>query len=308
MMQEFLRKASEKYYAGTPILTDEEFDYLSARFDFDEIGARTKDNKVKHYARMYSLDKQFDVEPPVGDEWVISPKLDGAAVSLLYVCGKLEHILTRGDGVKGEEVTSKAEAIKGVPKYIQTEAKVLQITGEVVVPSEVPNARNYAAGALRLKEARQDGLLQFVAYGVTPMLTKQYKSDLFILADLGFSVVTTFDATNYPKDGVVCRINDNAKFQAMGHTARSPRGAYAIKQSSDVEVKETILLDVVWQVGSSGKVTPVAIFEPVTIGEAIIKKATLHNIGFIENLALSIGDTILITRSGGVIPKVVGKL
>ena len=130
-----------------------------------------------------------------------------------------------------------------------------------------------------------------------------------LLQKEGFNTVLNIpEEHKYPTDGVVYRLDSNEEFSKLGHTSKHPRGAYARKLSSDVEIKETKLLEVVWQVGSSGKVTPVANFEEVVIDDAKITRATLHNPGFIEDMDLSIGDTLLVTRSGGVIPKVLGKL
>jgi DNA ligase (NAD+) len=111
----------------------------------------------------------------------------------------------------------------------------------------------------------------------------------------------------FPTDGQVTRLNDNATYKELGYTAKHPRGAYARKLRSDVAIEETVLLDVLWQVGRTGAVTPVAIFEDIVIDDAVINRATLHNAGFLQNMQLEIGDLILVTRSGGIIPKVLGK-
>ena len=102
------------------------------------------------------------------------------------------------------------------------------------------------------------------------------------------------------------RVNDTQVFQDLGYTAKHPRGAYAKKErAAHVETK---LLDVEWQVGKSGKVTPVAILEPVYIGDALVSRATLNNPGFIEMLDLQIGDTVAIIRSGEIIPCILHKV
>jgi len=104
----------------------------------------------------------------------------------------------------------------------------------------------------------------------------------------------------------VFRLNKYTEFYSVGYTAKHPRGAYALKQRN--EAVETTLLDVKWQTGKSGKVTPVAILSPVKIGEAIISRATLNNIAFIRALDLRIGDTIGVERSGDIVPKVTHKV
>ena len=152
-MQDFLKHASKKYYEGNPIISDEQFDALAAVYKFHDVGYQVTDG-TPHYFPMYSLQKFFSIEecPASSNDrgYIGSPKLDGAAVSLLYVSGELKQALTRGDGKIGKDVTNKLRHI--VPrKLISVPVEVVQITGEVVAPASIPNARNYAAGALNLK-------------------------------------------------------------------------------------------------------------------------------------------------------------
>ena len=196
-----------------------------------------------------------------------------------------------------------------VPKTIKVPG-VVQIAGEVVtkLSSKVENRRNFASGAIRLKnpdEFPKDDLV-FIAYSITPTIGEHYVNDMHMLEDNGFTSVLWAKPSEYPSDGYVFRINLNHHFNKLGTTAKHYKGAYARKLRSDVEVLETTLREVIWQVGRTGKVTPVAIFDEIVIEDAKITKATLHNAGFIEDMELDIGDTILVTRAGGVIPKVVG--
>jgi DNA ligase (NAD+) len=149
--------------------------------------------------------------------------------------------------------------------------------------------------------------LSFFAYGSQPCVTTTYRQDLDVLKQYGFNVISEPDLDKiYPCDGVVFRVNDNQLFQDLGYTAKHPRGAYAKKErQAHVETK---LLSVEWQVGKSGKVTPVAILEPVYIGDALVSRATLNNPGFIEMLNLQIGDTVAIIRSGEIIPCILHKV
>jgi len=173
----------------------------------------------------------------------------------------------------------------------------------------IENSRNYAAGSLNLKDSSEFSTraLSFFAYGAQPSITTTYRSELDILKQYGFNVISEPDLDKiYPCDGVVFRVNDTQLFQDMGYTAKHPRGAYAKKErATHVETK---LLDVEWQVGKSGKVTPVAILEPVYIGDALVSRATLNNPGFIEMLDLQIGDTVAIIRSGEIIPCILHKV
>lgn len=315
-IKNLLDRACEAYDKGTPFISDSLFDELANKYDYHEFSPDSYAKKGKHEYKMYSLQKVFDKDPEPstiqGQETLESPKLDGAAISLLYIDGYLVRGLTRGDGDIGEDITDKVYLL--VPSYIPYSGKV-QISGEVVANKNVENSRNIAAGALHKKDIEEfkvtalENDLCFVAYNVYPYLELQYLHDMQRLKQNRFHTILDRNfLSSYPTDGTVYRINDNQTYENLGYTAKHPRGAYARKKSSDVETKETTLLDVIWQVGSSGKVTPVGIFEEINIDGANVNRATLHNKKFIEDMELDIGDTILVTRSGGIIPKVITKL
>lgn len=324
-----LDKASVEYYRGTPFMTDEEFDALADKSNYRGLGYKAPENEVIHAFPMYSLSKVYDDEEyrlnyPEQD-WVVTPKLDGAAIEVTYYNGKLISAATRGDGTKGSDITEKMFRTCGLgicvpielPEDKSISKGLVQVSGELVVTDKnIPNSRNYASGALALKDLNEwedkTHNLLFAAYAVQTefMLNWMYLDDLKELSACGFTAINedVFLKDSFPKDGKVYRLNSNQEFNRLGFTARHPRGAYARKQSSDVEVKETVLRSVTWQLGHTGKVTPVANFDSIVIDDANINKATLHNAGFIEELDLYIGDTLLVTRSGGIIPKVIGKL
>ena len=312
-LEQYLNVASRAYYAGNPIISDAQFDQLAESIGYNAVGAKQHGNVEKHVYQMYSLQKYYEDEdqkrPLEGYRDVaISIKLDGAAISLLYVDGNLVRGLTRGDGVEGQLITDKLLATKLVPHTIPVMG-VVQVTGEVVAPINIENARNYAAGALNLKSVDEfkTRAIGFFAYGVQPSLSSKFTEDLDQLRSFGFSVINEPDLDKiYPCDGVVFRINDNKTFYELGYTAKHPRGAYARKERA--QHVETKLLDVEWQVGKSGKVTPVAILEPVYIGDALVSRATLNNPGFIEMLDLQIGDTVAVIRSGEIIPCILHKV
>lgn len=311
-IEQFLDSASKAYYAGSPIISDIQFDNLADAFGYQAVGAKTNSKTAKHLFQMYSLQKYYEDEGnrPLADvrNVAYSVKLDGAAISLLYVDGELVQALTRGDGLEGQIITDKLLASKLVPLKISVSG-VYQVTGEIVAPASVENSRNYAAGALNLKDVNEfkTRALSFFAYGVQPSLASTFTQDLTMLKQFGFSVINELDLDKiYPCDGLVYRVDDNKQFYEMGFTAKHPRGAYAKKErQAHVETK---LLDVEWQVGKSGKVTPVAILEPVYIGDALVSRATLNNPGFIESLGLQIGDTVAIIRAGEIIPCVLHKV
>jgi len=305
-MRSFLDRASKLYYEGTPILLDEEFDLLAQKHNYTTVGYEVTD-AVPHTFQMYSLQKCFDLAKAPLDikQCLVSPKLDGAAVSLLYVDGHLELALTRGDGIQGRDITDKMKEL--VPNRI-TLLGLRQVTGEVVALSSVPNSRNYASGSLGLKDLKEfkTRSLKFVAYHLEPTMHGQYRDTLHSLQIQGMNVVTTFDCTDYPTDGEVYRIGNNKDFQELGHTSKHPRGAFALKER--VAGVETTLLDVVWQLGKSGVVSPVAILDPIKVGDATVARATLHNIEYIRDLNLEIGCRVEVIRSGEIIPRVVRRL
>ena len=311
-IEQFLDSASKAYYAGSPIISDYQFDNLADAFGYQSVGAKSITKTSKHLFQMYSLQKYYEDEGNKPLEGIrniaCSIKLDGAAVSLLYIDGDLVQALTRGDGIEGQIITDKILAAKLVPLKIPVSG-VYQVTGEIVAPASVENSRNYAAGALNLKDVNEfkTRALSFFAYGVQPSLCDTFTKDLSELKHFGFGVINELDLDKiYPCDGLVFRIDDNKQFYEMGFTAKHPRGAYAKKErQAHVETK---LLDVEWQVGKSGKVTPVAILEPVYIGDALVSRATLNNPGFIESLGLQIGDTVAIIRAGEIIPCVLHKV
>lgn len=304
-MQQFLEHASKCYYEGKPIISDAEFDVLFSHFGMGQVGHKVT-NGVPHFYRMYSLQKYFDIdEAPNTHEYVCTPKLDGAAVSLLYADGKLVLGLTRGDGNLGRDVTRMLELL--VPSEISLKTTV-QITGEVVCPSRVLNARNVAAGSLNLKDMDEfhSRPLSFVAYDMQGFDYQYWTQTMEYLASQGFHVVTTFNAEEYPTDGLVYRLDSNVEFQKMGYTDHHPRGAFALKEQKQGVV--TKLLDVKWQVGKSGVVSPVAILEPVMIGDAQVSRATLHNIEYIRGLNLEIGCMVEVVRSGEIIPRILRRV
>jgi NAD-dependent DNA ligase len=307
-MQHFLEKASAMYYSGTPIISDEEFDALVAKYNYDSVGHVVTDG-IPHLYKMYSLQKVFnlnDIESGTSP-MVRTPKLDGAAVSLQYVNGHLAQALTRGDGNLGRDITLKLEEL--VPNTISIRETV-QITGEVVAPDTIANARNFAAGSLNLKDMSEfrsrAKALRFVAYDIQGVEYERLSQAMDHLSQEGFHVITHFDATGYPTDGEVFRIDSYEAFYRLGYTAHHPRGAFALKEQKEGVITE--LLDVVWQVGKSGVVSPVAILRPVEVGDALVSRATLHNIEYIRSLNLEIGCSVEVIRSGEIIPRIVRRV
>lgn len=303
--KELLAYASARYYAGDPIISDEAFDALAYQYNWAEVGHQVDLTKaIKHHSRLYSLEKYYE-DAPNTDYMVETPKLDGSAVSLLYVKGKFVRGLTRGNGIEGLDISSKLALLvpSGIPQ-----GGVIQITGEVVAPKHIANSRNYAAGALNLNDLEEFKTreLCFVAYDTT-LEYETYLEKLSALSSMGFIVVKDYGLDEqFPTDGKVYRINDEARYQAMGFTSKHPRGAFAIKERKDGVV--TTLLGVEWNVGRTGIVAPTAILEPVIIGDALVSRATLNNPAFIRAMELEIGCQVEVRRAGEIIPEIVRRV
>ncbi|SVD74824.1 uncharacterized protein METZ01_LOCUS427678, partial [marine metagenome] len=247
-LKKTLREASSAYYSGSPIMTDQEFDALARAANFNEVG--TREGRIPHAFRMYSLQKIFEGQksPFSSNEVIVTPKLDGSAISILYVHGELQRVLTRGDGKCGIDITDKGSML---PQRLESYYdEVLQVTGEIVAPKSVPNSRNYAAGALNLKDISEflSRDLCFIAYGLEPF-GRTYCEDMEALQTSGFSTVIDEDWAQFPHDGTVWRLDDNENFLDLGYTAHHPRGAFALKKQH--KGVTTTLLDVEWQVGKS---------------------------------------------------------
>jgi DNA ligase (NAD+) len=312
---EFLNNAARQYYNGNPIISDAQFDRLADSIGYNAVGAKQHENTDKHYMRMYSLQKHYEDESnksPLhgcGDA-AITPKIDGAAISILYIDGQLSRVLTRGDGIEGRIVTDKFLATKLIPHTINAKfGPIVQIIGEIAAPKTVENSRNYAAGALNLKDPEEfrTRAVEFFAYGIYPYPTDTFDGDMQQLARAGFNTVQSKNIQEiYPTDGIVFRLNNNAEFEELGFTSKHPRGAYA-KKERGVGV-ETTLIGVEWKVGKSGKVTPTALLEPVYIGDKLVSRATLNNPAFIEALDIRIGDRVAVILGGEIIPVITHKV
>ena len=319
-LTEFLDNASRHYYNGSPIISDAQFDALADSCGYGKVGAAVTGKTGKHLFPLLSLQKHYEGESTKPLEGyknkVCSVKLDGGAVSHLYLDGVYSRSLTRGDGTEGQDVTRHFEATNLIPKKLPSSwsaFSVVQIDGELVAPKTIENSRNYATGALNLKSVDEfkTRAVTFVAYNVRTAEDKGlgawYDVDMRTLETAGFTTCLSKELDKiYPSDGLVFRINDYATYYELGFTSKHPRAAYALKERA--EAVETSLLDVEWQVGKTGKVTPVAILEPVYIGDALVSRATLNNPGFIEMLGLCIGDRVAVIRSGEVIPCITHKV
>jgi DNA ligase (NAD+) len=269
-------------------------------------------------------------------------KFDGLAVSLIYEDGKFVRGATRGDGFVGEDITENLKTIRSIPLFLNKGAqKNLEVRGEALMSKETlvklnikqeregkvlfANTRNAAAGALRQldpKLAAQKNL-DFFAYDLygSEIPTHSGKHDL--LRHLGFQVdsheavckdltevinfINKFEKIRakfpYGTDGVVVSVDELRLQEILGVVGKAPRYMAAYKYPA--EQATTVVKDVLMNVGRTGVITPLAIFEPTLVAGSRVSKATLHNMDQIERLGLRIGDTVVIEKAGDVIPKVV---
>lgn len=272
-------------------------------------------------------------------EFVMEYKFDGLTINLTYENGNLINAATRGNGIVGEEISAQVKTIKSVPLEIE-EKSLLEIQGEALMPLselerynkenefQLKNARNAAAGALRnldtnetrkrnltayfynisttnLDFSTEEDMLEFLKkedFNIHPYhkLVKTYDE---IIAELERIVVErkTLDILT---DGVVIKINDIRTQEVLGFTNKFPRWSVAFK--FEAEEFTTTLLDVVWNVGRTGKVTPSAILEPVDFSGATVSRATLNNYDDILRKKVRIGSQVFIRRSNDVIPEILG--
>jgi DNA ligase (NAD+) len=310
-LEQYLNHASRMYYGGTPIISDEVFDQLADSAGYTSVGAKERGNVEKHLYRMYSLQKHYEdqgVSPLDARACSVSVKLDGAAISILYVDGCLVRVLTRGDGIEGQVITDKFTNSNVIPLSIP-HTGIVQIIGEIVAPKHIPNSRNYAAGALNLKDTEEfkTKAISFFAYGIFPSVKDTYDEDMQYVMRLGFHTVKESELDKiYPSDGIVFRVNSNLDSLSLGYATNYPKFAYALKERQPCV--ETTIIGVEWNTSRSGRVNPVAILEPVMIGDKKVSRATLNNPGFIEALDLRIGDTVAIRMAGCIIPEISHKV
>ena len=362
------------YVKNSPDISDREYDLLYQRLKELEskypdcvtadsptqrVGGKIEERfrQRVHSSPMLSLDNTYNVEevrafhqrvlkglPDVAEvEYVVELKFDGLAVALTYEEGKLVRGATRGDGVKGEDITANLKTIRSIPLEI-SQSKTMEVRGEVYMPrkefqrlnvlreeegeSPFANPRNAAAGALRVLDpaitaSRKLGIFIY-SVGFIDDNNLQTHSELQEKrASLRFPVNehnrrcanfeetlaiidewrTKKDELDYEVDGLVIQVNSLAYRKKLGHTSRFPRWAVAYKYAA--EQAETEILEIVCQVGRTGSITPVANLEPVFVSGSTVSRATLHNEDEIKRKDIRIGDRVVIEKAGEIIPKVV---
>ncbi len=279
-----------------------------------------------------------------GYTYLVEHKIDGLSVSLEYVDGNFFRGSTRGDGVIGEDVTENLKTIKSIPLKLNEAVPYLEVRGEVFMPrdqflrvnaerenAEEPtfaNPRNAAAGSLRqldskITATRGLDIFIFNIQQIEGKTISTHKEGLEYLKTLGFKVIENKelyenieDAYNrvleigeergtlsFDIDGAVIKINEFSKREELGKTSKFPKWAIAYKFPA--ERQKTIVLDILVQVGRTGTLTPLAILEPVKIAGSTVSRATLHNLDYIVEKNIKIGDTVIIEKAGDIIPAVV---
>ena len=275
--------------------------------------------------------------------YVVETKIDGLSAALEYKNGKFVRGATRGNGLVGEDVTENLKTVKTIPMEINENIDIT-VRGEVFISKKdfekmnqereeneeelFANARNAAAGSLRQLDSKitKKRPLDIYIFNVQKIEGKKFNShfeELEYLAKLGFNVNPVRIACHsmeeiekaikkigddrenltFGIDGAVVKVDDLNFREILGTTAKTPRWAVAYKYPP--ETKETIVKDIICQVGRTGVITPMAILEPVVVAGSKISKTTLHNEDFIKEKGLKIGDTVVIQKAGDVIPEIV---
>lgn len=280
-------------------------------------------------------------------QFVVEPKIDGLSVSLEYHNGELAIGSTRGDGFVGEDVTSNLKTVKSIPIKINEELPLIEVRGETYMPRNVflklvkeqedndeqpfKNPRNAAAGSLRQKDPKIAAKrnLDIFVFNVQQIEGKEltsHKESLDYLKTLGFKTIPDYKRVStadevidcikaigekrfdlpFDIDGVVIKVDDFRQREVLGATAKVPKWAVAYKFPP--EEKTSKLLDIELNVGRTGAITPVAVFEPVFLAGTSVSRATLHNQDFIREKNISVGDIIKVRKAGDIIPEVLGSV
>lgn len=282
------------------------------------------------------------LEAPV--EYVVEKKIDGLSVSLVYENGKLVRGATRGDGLVGEDVTQNLKTVKSIPMVLKEALPLLEVRGEVFISKKdflklneeqeeagqqvFANPRNAAAGSLRQLDPRITAgrKLDIYIFNIQRIEGKSFSTHtetLEYMKYLGFKVSPGYSICNdihqvmetiltigegrgeipFEIDGAVAKVNSLRQRDILGSTTKTPRWAVAYKYPA--EKKETVIRDIWVNVGRTGVLTPNAVLEPVRLAGSTVGKATLHNMDYIREKDIRIGDTVIVQKAGDIIPEVV---
>ena len=338
-----LRDSPTQRVGGEILDEFEQHTHLSPLYSLDK--AQSKEevqaflNRVDRLIENYNRNSDNPLPTP---EYTMELKFDGLSINLTYEDGFFTTAATRGTGTIGENITAQVKTIDSVPLTIPFKGR-MEVQAEGLMPlsalkkynetHEIPlkNARNAAAGALRNLDTSITRQRHLVAYSYnvgflegTELHSQMEIHDFLIenhflvhpfikLVHSVDEIMETIDEIDEMRktldiltDGVVIKINDDRTREVLGYTNRFPRWAIAYKYPA--EERTTILKDVIWNVGRTGKVTPVAILEPVDIDDVTVQRATLNNIDDIERKDAKLNATVWIRRSNDVIPEILGRV
>ena len=297
---------------------------------------------VFSFEELHAFGERMDASVAGDHTYVVEPKIDGLSMSLEYENGIFVRGATRGDGAVGEDVTENLRTVRNLPQKLKGAPARLIVRGEVYMSHEsfesinaqreingealLANPRNGAAGSIRQQDPKvaASRKLDIIIFNLQLCSDKTFAThaeSLDYLESLGFPTVpyrkcATLQACcdridwigenrgEYPFDidGAVIKIDDLSQRAALGSTAKFPRWAVAYKYPP--EKKESIVRQILVQVGRTGVLTPKAVIDPVRLAGTTVTNATLHNQDFIDNLDLRIGDTVLVQKAGEIIPEV----
>jgi DNA ligase (NAD+) len=294
--------------------------------------------KAKHQIPMGSLDKvnlpaelsKWADDTAPGEHLFVTEKLDGLSIEVVYEDGSLHQAITRGDGETGEDVTVNVVKMGGVHSHLKHKFTG-SLRGEIIMKKSIhklhfadkANPRNAASGTCKRLDGVGVNHLDIIFYQVLGDVDFKTEEKQFKwLENQGLTVPNywTFknaaeanahwrtyqdkerDKLDYDIDGLVVRVNDMEKQIALGDKDMRPKGAIAFK--FDNEARESVLRGITWQVGNSGRLTPVATVDPVQLVGATVTRASLYNMSYIEELGLDIGATVLVSRANDVIPRI----
>lgn len=299
--------------------------------------------KVKHDSRMLSLDKTKEISKLkdwLGEqEGLLSWKLDGLTIVLNYINGELMQAVTRGNGEIGEDITHNAKVFKNIPLKIKFQGELI-IRGEAVINysefekindklednEQYKNPRNLCSGTVRQlnSEITSKRNVMFYAFTLVKADNKNFKdlktNQLDWLKELGFDIVkykkviidniedtvkefeSKIKNNDFASDGLVLTYNNISYGEALGATSKFPRDSIAFKWAD--EMMETKLIKIHWSTSRTGRINPVAIFEPIELEGSTVNKASVHNISILENLKLGIGDIVKVYKANMIIPQI----
>ena len=300
--------------------------------------------KIFSFDEVYEFDKKIRNKLGLNIiDYMVELKIDGLAITLNYVNSKLNYAATRGDGFFGENVTKNVMNIDSIPKKTKFDNNI-EIRGEIFISKEnlkninneraekgeflFANSRNAAAGSIRqldskmVETRRLDGFWYYFV-NASDFGIKKHSDSLNFIEKLGFKVnperkichgveeiinyINEYcekrDTLPYDIDGIVIKVDDFKYYDVLGCTSKSPKWAIAYKFPPKKAF--TIIRDIIYFVGRTGRITPIAVFDSINIGGSLINKATLHNEDFIQAKKIAIGKKVVVFKAGDIIPEII---